>query len=450
MPLTELPPVADRFLRYVQIDTQSDPDSDSVPSTKAQLRLGELLSDELREMGAADVELDRNGYVYATVPGRYGGEDPRRRSGGGNGKDDERGGRSEPDDPLPVIALLAHQDTSPDEPADGVQPQVHVDYDGGPIDLAGDGSVVLDPEEDSALGDHAGHDLITGDGTTLLGSDDKAGIAIIMQLAERLLSETDSSGERGSAPRPTVRICFTVDEEIGRGVDHLDLDTLGADVAYTLDGGGCDVLYTETFFAAEARLGVEGETVHPGYAKNRMVNALRIVSEFTCALPEGESPERTDEREGYFYPHRTRAADPRRAEVHVLLRDFTPEGLHRRKELIRRQVAALEARYPRAAFDLEIEDQYENMGVYIEEIEPRVVTVAQRAADSMGIDLRLDHVRGGTDGSRLSARGLPTPNVFTGGHAFHSRKEWNTVQNLRRALAFSEELIYAWGAESVD
>ena len=431
MALPALPGVADRFLRYVQIDTQSDPDSDSVPSTEKQLRLGELLASELRELGAADVEHDEHGYVYATVPARGGAD------------------RKAPEDP--VLALLAHQDTSPDEPGDGVQPQIHEDYDGGAIDLRGDGSVVLDPEEDPALGAHVGHDLITTDGTTLLGSDDKAGVAIIMELAAGLLDARhgNETGPRGGArPHPPIRICFTVDEEIGRGVDHLDLDRLGADLAYTLDGGGRDVLYTETFFAARASLSVEGEMVHPGYAKDRMVNALRIVAEFVAALPEAESPEHTEGREGYFYPHRSPEASSHRAALDVLLRDFTAEGLDRRKALIERQADYLQRRYADAGIELEIEDQYENMGVYIDELEPRAITVAQRAAEAMGLELRLDHVRGGTDGSRLSARGLPTPNVFTGGHAFHSRKEWNTVQNLERALAFTEALVYAWGEEA--
>lgn len=408
-----LPPVADRFVRYARVDTQSDPRSDAVPSTEKQKDLGRLLVRELQAIGLDDAHMDAHGYVYAALPASSGAE-----------------GR-------PVVALLAHVDTSPDAPGAGVEPQVHPDYDGGPIPLPGDPSVVLDPGHRPALRQHVGHDLITSDGTTLLGSDDKAGVAILVQLAADLLQAPD-------APRPPLRLCFTVDEEIGRGVDHLALDTLGADVAYTLDGSGVDTLYAETFNAAEATVTIRGTGVHPGYAEGVMTNALRIQAELIAALPAEEAPETTSGREGYLHPHTLRTEGVEHAELRLLLRDFTTDGLQRRKDLLRAVVGQLRLRHPRAAIDLAVEDQYANMRAYIEETDPRTVTFALEAARAMGLTLRQEVVRGGTDGARLSERGLPTPNVFTGGHDFHSRFEWNTVQNLERALAYTKALVRYW------
>ena len=422
--------VATRFLRYVQIDTQSDPESNSTPSTEKQKDMSRLLVEELQAMGVADAEMDTYGYVYATLP-----------AAPANSNGTERGsvGSNAPD--LPVVALVAHVDTSPDASGTDVSPQIHPSYDGGRIELPG--GAVIDPGRSPALRDHIGHDLITSDGSTLLGSDDKAGVAIIMQLAEDLLK----SGE----PRPPVRICFTVDEEIGRGVDKLDLERLGADVAYTLDGSSVDTIYAETFNAAEATVTVKGVTVHPGYAKARMANAGRILAEIVAALPSDEAPETTTGREGYIHPHTWSSATTDRAAVKILLRDFSADGMKRRRDLLHAVVSSVRLRYSRASIQVDITDQYENMRSYIEETDPRAVTFAHAAARSIGIDLTDDLVRGGTDGARLSAEGLPTPNIFTGGHDFHSRFEWNTVQNLERSLAYTKVLLSYWsehGSES--
>lgn len=424
--------VASRFLRYVQIDTQSDPASDSTPSTEKQKDLSRLLVEELRAMGIRDAKMDAHGYVYATLPAVSAAPDDDHGTAQGDTAQSEAAQSDTAD--LPVLALVAHVDTSPDASGTDVSPFIHESYDGGRIDLPG--GAVIDPDRSPALRDHIGHDLITSDGSTLLGSDDKAGVAIIMQLAEDLLA----SGK----PRPPVRICFTVDEEIGRGVDTLDLDRLGADVAYTLDGSGVDTIYAETFNAAEATVTVDGVTVHPGYAKDRMANAGRILAEIVAALPSDEAPETTAGREGYIHPHTWSEATTDRAAVKILLRDFSADGMQRRKDLLHAVVSFAQLRHPRASIQVDITDQYENMRSYIEATDPRAVTFAHAAARSIGLDVTDDLVRGGTDGARLSAEGLPTPNIFTGGHDFHSRFEWNTVQNLERSLSYTKALLSYW------
>ena len=409
-------PVAERFLRYVQIDTQSDPDSEATPSTEKQKDLSRLLARELKAMGVEDAAMDDFGYVFGTIPSTL---------------PDEQAAAT------PVLALLAHVDTSPDESGAGVKPVVHPRYDGGVLALPGDPSVRLDPAHRPALLDHLGHDIITSDGTTLLGSDDKAGVAVLMQLAEDLLADR-------SLPCPTIRLCFTVDEEIGRGVDHLDLNVLGADVAYTLDGSSTGTLSAETFNAAEALVTVEGVMVHPGYARGIMVNAVRILAELIAALPSAEAPETTAEREGYIHPHTLSEGDASHAQLKLILRDFSETGLQRRKGLVVALVELYRKKYPKASISLDIEDQYKNMRSYIEQRDLRVVTFAHEAARAMGLDLEEEVVRGGTDGARLSERGLPTPNIFNGGHDYHSKFEWNTVQNLELSLAYTKSLVRYW------
>jgi tripeptide aminopeptidase len=409
---SEAPGVVQRFLRYVKIDTQSDRDSTSTPSTEKQKDLSRLLASELRELGVDDAAIDDHGYVYGSLPAA--------------------GARSG----TPTLALLAHVDTAPDEPGGPVDPLIHPDYDGSVIALPGDPAVLLDPARSPALSDHLGHDLISSDGTTLLGSDDKAGVAIIMQLVEDLLAEPDH-------PRPPLRICFTVDEEIGRGVDKLDLDRLAADVAYTIDGAGTGTLSYETFNAAEAVIEVTGVNVHPGYAKGVMANAVTILAGILAQLPPGEAPETTADREGYWCPIEM-SGTVSAARAKMILRDFTTEGLARRKELVTRLVEAARLTHPRAIIELTVTDQYKNMKEYIEATDQRVVTFAFAAAEEMGIELETDLVRGGTDGSRLSELGLPTPNVFNGGHDYHSRFEWNTVQNLELSLAYLRQLVGYW------
>ena len=413
----ELPPVARRFARYVRIDTTSDPDSHATPSTARQLDLCRLLVAELHAMGVADAEMDAAGVVYATVPG------------------------TAPD--APVVALCAHVDTSPDAPGAGVRPLVHPAWDGRAFALPGDPAQTFDARTDADLAAHVGHDLITSDGTTLLGSDDKAGVAVVMQLADDLL-QSDRDG-RGAA-RPTLRLLFTPDEEIGRGADPVDLSRLAADVGYTLDGSGTDRLNAETFNAAEAVVSVSGVGVHPGYAKGMLVNALRAATHVLSLLPAGEAPETTDGLDGFFHPHAL-TGDAEHATLRVLLRDFTDAGLERRRALVRDAARQAELAFPGSTVAVEIRESYRNMAAYIDAVDPRAVEVALEAARAVGIEMTLEAVRGGTDGARLSERGLPTPNVFTGGHAFHSRREWNTVQNLTRSLAYTTALVHAWARE---
>ncbi len=407
-----LPAVAERFLRYVRIDTQSDRDSAMTPSTAKQKDLGRLLAQELQAMGIADAAIDEHGYVFANLA-------PSAAAANGS-----------------AVALLAHVDTSPDAPGGPVKPIVHRGYDGAAIALPGDPEVKVDPARSPALLDHVGHDLITSDGTTLLGSDDKAGVAVIMQLVEDLLADADH-------PRPSLRICFTVDEEIGRGVDKLDLERLGADVAYTVDGSTVGELDVSTFNAAEATLRVAGVNVHPGYAKDVMANAGVILSDILSALPSSEAPETTAGDEGYFCPYRL-SGDVSHAEASILLRDFTDAGMARRKALVEQLAAAARLKHPRATITVEITDSYKNMRSYIEDVDPRAIRFAFDAAREMGLELSEQQVRGGTDGSRLSELGLPTPNIFTGGHDYHSRFEWNTVQNLEISLAYVKQLVRTW------
>lgn len=414
-PLTDLPRVVDKFLRYVQIDTQSDPLSDSVPSTEKQKDLSRLLLGELQEMGYSESSMDKHGYVFCTIPA----------TNTGDGQEPVR------------LGLLAHVDTAPDESGTDVKPIVHPPYDGDIVVLPGNKDVTLDPKRSPDLLQHIGERLISSDGTTLLGSDDKAGVAILMQLAEDLRDD--------SAPRPEIRLCFTIDEEIGRGVDHLDLDEFGATVAYTLDGCGINTISFETFNAVITHIDIKGISVHPGYAKNVLVNALRIAAEIVVALPADEAPESTEEREGYFHAYGSSSGDVTHASIRIMLRDFTDIGMAQRKSFLEELVEHTRKRYPDSEIGISISDQYKNMRSFIEEIDFRTVTFARRAASEMGISLEEELVRGGTDGSRLSEKGLPTPNIFNGGYDYHSLFEWNTVENLQRSLAYTKQLIQYWG-----
>ena len=408
LPDGPLPDVVERFLRYVQIDTQSDPDSSSVPTTEKQKDLSRLLLAELKALGV-EADMDDAGYVYGQVPATA--------------------------DGLPALGLVAHVDTSPDAPGGPVRPILHPEYDGAAIALPGDPSVTLDPERQPALLRHLGHTLITSDGTTLLGSDDKAGCAAIMA-AVALLLQT-------GAPRPELRILFTVDEEVGRGTDHLDLSRFGADVAYTVDGTTVGQIDDETFCAAEATVRFTGRVVHPGYARGVMVNAVRAAAAFVEALPADEQPETTAGRAGYVYPH-TLQADTGEATVRVLLRDFDLDGIARREALVREAATAAAERFGAAA-EVEVAEQYRNLRAYVERDEPRAVPFALEAARAIGLEPTLCAIRGGTDGARLSALGIPTPNVFTGGHDFHSRFEWNTAENLETTVRFLTALVARWG-----
>jgi tripeptide aminopeptidase len=402
--------VLERFLRYVVIDTQSDPDSKSYPSTAKQLDLSRLLVDELREIGLGDVELTAPGYVFATVPGTVA--------------------------DAPVVGLIAHVDTTPAVTGTGVAPVVHRAWAGEPIALDGDAAQVLDPDDMPGLPDKLGHDLVTSDGRTLLGADDKAGVAIIVTAARRLLED--------DAPRATARVAFTVDEEVGRGTDHFDLEAFGADLAYTFDGSGLGEVEIETFSAYQLVLTVEGVGVHPGSAKGRLVNALKLLADVVAALPRDTlSPETTDDREGFVHPERI-AGSSSRATLWLIARDHDDERLEEHVALVRRTADEVVGREPRASFTLAVEEQYRNMRNVLDR-HPEIVEAAEEAIRRAGVEPVRSLIRGGTDGARLTEKGLPTPNLFTGGQHYHSLREWASVQDMAAAAATCVELVRLWG-----
>jgi tripeptide aminopeptidase len=405
--------VLERFLRYVVIDTQSAVDSTTYPSTEKQLDLSRLLVDELRALGLEDVELTEPGYVFATLPG------------------------SVPD--APTVGLIAHVDTTPDTPGRGVRPIVHHAWSGDTISLPGDSSQLLDPAEMPALGDKLGHDLVTSDGTTLLGADDKAGVAAIMTAVAHLV--------RDDAPRAAARIAFTVDEEIGKGTDHFDLDAFGADLAYTFDGSGLGEIETESFSAYQLKLTIKGVGVHPGTAKGRLVNAVKLLADVVAALPrEGLSPETTEGREGYVHPMRL-AGGTAEATVWFIARDHDDERLEEHVDVVRRLATEIIGREPRASFTLDVEEQYRNMRKVLDR-HPEIVRVAEEAIRRAGVEPVHAIIRGGTDGARLTEKGLPTPNLFTGGQHYHSLREWASLQDMAAAAATCVELVKLWGEQA--
>jgi tripeptide aminopeptidase len=404
--------VLERFLRYVRIDTQAAPRAETRPSTEKQLDLSRLLVDELHEIGLADAELNAGFSVFATLGGTVDG---------------------------PVVGLIAHVDTTPDVTGAGVSPVVHEGWGGEVITLPGDARQVLDPAELPALAARVGHDLVTSDGTTLLGADDKAGIAEIMAAVAYLAR----SGDR---PRAPIRVAFTVDEEVGRGAEDFDLEAFGADVAYTLDGSDLGELEVETFSAASVRVTIRGLSVHPGTAKGKLVNAVKLASELVMALPQRHlSPETTEAREGYVHPGRI-SGNAEEAIVDFIARDHDDDLLAAHVELLTRLAEEVAVREPRAKVDVEVRHSYRNMRPVIEQ-NPRVVEAAFEAIRRAGVEPRLAITRGGTDGAVLSAQGLPTPNLFTGGQEYHSVREWASVQDMAAAAATIVELAGVW-AES--
>ena len=405
----------ERFLRYVVIDTQAEVDSPTYPSTEKQLDLCRLLADELRAVGIADVELTEPGYVFATLPGTV--------------------------DGAPTVGLIAHVDTTPDTPGTGVRPVVHRGWSGEPIRLPGDDTQVLDPTDMPALAERIGHDLVTSDGTTLLGADDKAGVAAIMTAVAHLLHD--------DAPRATARIAFTVDEEVGKGTDHFDLDAFGADFAYTFDGSGLGELEIETFSAYQLRLTIKGVGVHPGTAKGRLVNAVKLLADVVAALPRDTlSPETTEGREGYVHPMRLAGGAPE-ATVWFIARDHDDERLEEHVELVRTLAAEIVGKEPHASFTLGVEEQYRNMRGALDR-HPEIVEVAEEAIRRAGVEPVHTIIRGGTDGARLTEKGLPTPNLFTGGQHYHSLREWASLQDMAAAAATCVELVKLWGVRSAE
>ncbi len=391
-----------RLLQYVQIDTQSDESSASVPSTATQLELLALLRAELEALGASDVRQLETGFVIATIPATI---------------NDSR---------APRIAFLAHVDTAPAFNATGVKPIVHRDYDGSPIVLPDDPGQVLSPEINPYLGQKLGHDIITASGTTLLGADDKAGVAIIMTMAEHLLRHPD-------IPHGEIRVCFTIDEEIGTGIDHLDLAALDADFAYTLDGAEVGKLVYETFSADKAVITITGVSTHTGTAYGTLVNALHLAATIIDTLPQHtRTPETTQGREGFVHVYGLEGTAAR-AEIRLLLRDFERDGLARHGAMLRAICDAVQATEPRARIECTITPQYRNMRYWLEE-DMRPVEVAVQAMRNLGIEPIFEPTRGGTDGSKLTERGLPTPNLFTGMQNIHGPLEWISVQDMARAV----------------
>jgi tripeptide aminopeptidase len=406
---TLAPDVLERFQRYVRIDTQSHRDRERSPSTPGQLELGRLLMGELRDAGLGDAQLDDNGYVTATLESNNGG--------------------------AAVIGLIAHLDTSPEVSGRGVEPLVHRAYDGGVIELPHEGTR-LDPEAMPELEGKRGHDIVTSSGDTLLGADDKAGVAEIMGAIAHLAANPD-------LPRPTLKIAFTPDEEIGEGATLFDIERFGALCAYTLDGSNIGELQDETFSAYEAILTVRGVDVHPGQGTGKMVNALRLAAKVVSALPSDTlTPETTADREGFIHPYELTGTTAR-AELRAILRDFDDELLERHVRLLERTAHEVVDAEHRAQLELQIRPQYRNMRAYLERI-PSAVRAAEAAIRAEGIEPVRNPIRGGTDGSRLSEMGLPTPNIFTGGHEYHSAREWASVQEMAAAAATVVRLAEVW------
>ncbi|MGC9221233.1 MAG: peptidase T [Solirubrobacteraceae bacterium] len=401
--------VLDRLQRYVRVNTRSTPDRERSPSTPGQLDLGRMLVDELHTLDLADATLDQHGYVYATLAGTVPG--------------------------APVIGLIAHMDTSPEVSGAGVQPIVHRDYNGGVIELP-KGGTRLDPAAMPELRTKVGHDIVTASGDTLLGADDKAGVAAIMAAVAHLRSNP-------SLPRPTLRIAFTPDEEIGHGATLFDIGAFGARCAYTVDGGAQGELQTESFTAVEVRIAIDGVAVHPGHAAGRMVSAARLASQLVAQLPSDRlTPETTSGREGFIHLVNM-TATPERAELELIVRDFEEDLLDSHVELLRntaRQVVGADAR---ARLHFELTRQYRNMRDYLQS-DRAVAEVAVEAIKAEGIEPLREPIRGGTDGSRLSEMGLPTPNLFDGGYEFHSVREWASVQEMAAAAAVLVRLAGLW------
>ncbi|MEK9281476.1 peptidase T [Bradyrhizobium sp. ISRA442] len=403
--------VTERFLRYVTIDTQSDPESPSSPSTEKQKDLGRVLVTELKAMGVTDAHLDDYGYVYATIPANT-------------------------DKKVPVICFCSHMDTSPDCSGKDVKPQVVKNYRGGDITLSGDPTQVIRFAEHPALKNQIGNDIITTDGTTLLGADNKAGVAEIMDAAHFFINNPD-------VKHGTIKILFTPDEEIGRGVDNVDLKKLGADFGYTMDGESAGSVEDETFSADGATITISGVSAHPGYAKGKMEHAIKIAAAIIERLPkEGCSPETTSGKQGFLHPIGITGA-LEQATLAFIVRDFTEEGLKEKEALLESIVKDVMREYPRSTYRFEVREQYRNMKQVIDR-HPHILEYAIEAIRRAGLRPMRTAIRGGTDGSRLSFMGLPCPNIFAGEHAFHSRLEWVSRQDMEKAVQTIVHLAMIW------
>jgi tripeptide aminopeptidase len=403
--------VAERFLRYVVIDTQSDPTSPTCPSTEKQKNLGRLLAEELQAIGLVDAHLDEYGYVYATIPATT-------------------------DKKVPVVCFCSHMDTSPDCTGKDVKPQIVRNYRGGDIVLPGDRTQLIRAAEHPALADQIGNDIITSDGTTLLGADDKAGVAEIMDAAHFLINNPQIK-------HGPIKILFTPDEEIGRGVDKVDLKKLGADFAYTMDGASAGDIEDETFSADSATITIEGVSTHPGYAKGKMEHAIKIAAAIVDRLPRNScSPETTEGKQGFLHPVEI-SGTLEQATIGLIVRDFADEGLKEKETLLESIVKEVMQDFPRSTYRMEINQQYRNMKRVIDR-HPEIMDCAMEAVRRAGLVPVKASIRGGTDGSRLSFMGLPCPNIFAGEHAIHSRLEWVSVQDMEKAVQTIVHLAMIW------
>ncbi len=406
----------ERFLRYVKIDSQSDPESATTPSTDKQWNIARLLRDELEALGLQEVELDEHGYVYATLPANT-------------------------DADVPVIGFIAHYDTTPDYNGTGVNPQIHENYDGGPIVLNAEKNMVLSPDYFPELKKFKGQTLITTDGNTLLGADDKAGVAEIMTAMEYLLHHPEIKHGK-------IRVAFNPDEEIGRGAHKFDVEKFGARWAYTMDGSDVGELEYENFNAAGAKVIIEGKSVHPGYAKDKMINSILIANEFMSAFPKNEVPERTEGYEG-FYHILSINGSTERTEMYYIIRDFDRQKFEARKKFFMDVAERINARFDKPVVKVDMKDQYYNM---LEKIRPNmhIIEIAEAAMKDLGITPKIKPIRGGTDGAQLSFKGLPCPNIFAGGLNFHGPYEYVPLESMQKAteliVKIAEKTAEKYGA----
>jgi tripeptide aminopeptidase len=407
--------VAEKFMNYVQIDTQSDPHSNDFPSTEKQKDLGKLLAQELLQMGIADAHLDDHGYVYATIP-------------------------SNTEKNVPVICFCSHVDTSPDCSGKNVKPIVHKNYDGSDIILPDDNAQIISTNEHPYLKEKTGEDIITASGTTLLGADDKAGIAVIMDAANYLITHPEI--KHGS-----LKILFTPDEEIGHGVNKVDLQKLGANFGYTLDAGERGSFEDETFSADEVTINFNGISAHPGYAKDKLVNAIKVASAFLYSLPKDElSPETTEDRYGFVHPTYIHGI-AEKVTLQFIIRDFMTSKLEAYENYLRDKLEDALKKYPGAKADLTVKEQYRNMKEVLNDL-PQVSEYAIEAIQRSGVTVKRSSARGGTDGSRLSFMGLPCPNIFTGEMAFHGKHEYVSIQDMQKSVETVVNLAMIWEEKS--
>lgn len=408
---------AERFMRYVTIDTQSDPESETYPSTEKQKDLSNLLAEELKAIGLGDAHADEYGYVYATIP-------------------------SNSDKKIPVICFCSHIDTAPDCSGTNVKPILHKDYDGKDIVLPDDTTQVISKKDYPYLKEHKNSDIITASGLTLLGADDKSGVAIIMDMVNYLVTHPE-------AKRGAIKILFTPDEEVGKGTSKLDLIKLAADYAYTLDGGEAGTLEDETFSADAVRITIHGVIAHPGYAKNKLVNAIKIAGEIIEALPKDEwSPETTSKRKGFVHPVAINGI-AEKATIDFIIRDFETLELSKHEERLQSVAEkVLRKHSKKATMEFKVTEQYRNMKEVLDN-HPKVVAYAKQAYKRAGLKIVNEPIRGGTDGSRLSFMGLPCPNLFTGMQAIHSKHEWVGIKDMEKAVEVLVNLVQVWEEKSL-